>query len=108
MHCDDTLVVLCTVPDAALGESIAATLVGEGLAACVSRVPGLVSVYRWQGEICCDAEELLLIKTTAPRFDALAARIGELHRHQTPEILALPVVAGDARYLDWLHAASAP
>lgn len=98
----DAIVVWCTVPDAALGTTIADAVVGEGLAACVNRVPGVVSTYRWQGELCRDEEQLLLIKTRAGSFDALRARIRALHPYDTPEIIALPVAAGDDDYLNWI------
>ena len=100
----DAIVVLCTVPDAGLGATIADALVGEGLAACVNRIPGVVSTYRWQGELCRDEEQLLLIKTRAASFEALRDRIRALHRYATPEIIALPVAAGDADYLNWIAA----
>lgn len=105
----DAIVVLCTVPDAALGATIAEALVGEGLAACVNRVPGVVSTYRWQGELCRDEEQLLLIKTRAALFEALRQRIRALHRYETPEIVALPIAAGDGDYLNWIaHGVHAP
>lgn len=103
MHSDGALLVLCTVPDRGLGETIAAALVGEGLAACVNRVPGISSTYRWQGEVVHDAEELLLIKTTGARFEVLRQRIRALHRYETPEIIAVAIAAGDADYLNWLR-----
>lgn len=108
MHSDGTLLVLCTVPDRGLGESIAAALVDEGLAACVNRVPGISSTYRWQGELVHDAEELLLIKTTGALFEVLRQRIRALHRYETPEIIALSITAGDADYLTWLRNALQP
>jgi periplasmic divalent cation tolerance protein len=100
---DETLLVLCTCPDADSAARIARTLVGERLAACVNRVPGLTSLYRWQGEIHEDNEVLLLIKTRRERFEALRARIVELHRYDVPEVIALEIAAGHAPYLEWLH-----
>ena len=96
------LVVLCTVPDAATGERIAHALVGERLAACANLVPGLVSIYRWQGKVERAAEQLLVIKTVGARFAALEDRIRALHPYSVPEIVALPVTAGSRAYLDWL------
>lgn len=101
------LVVLCTCPDAASAEHIARRLVDERLAACVNRVPGLRSVYRWQGEVRDDAEELLVIKTQRARLEALTARILELHPYELPEVIALDVAAGHAPYLAWLARESA-
>lgn len=99
------LLVLCTCPDAASGERIAHALVEERLAACVNRVPGLASIYRWQGAVESAAEELLLIKTTRDVFPALRMRLLALHPYTLPEVIALPVDAGHAPYLDWVRAA---
>ena len=95
-------VVLSTAPDSAVADRLAETLVGEGCAACVSRLPGLRSTYRWQGRICDDAEVLLVIKTSAARLATLCARLEELHPYDVPEVIALPIVAGAERYLAWL------
>lgn len=96
------LLILCTCPDLATAERIAETVVGERLAACANIVPGLTSIYRWQGQVQRDAELLLLIKTREAVYPLLEARIHELHPHQTPEIIALPVQTGSAAYLDWI------
>lgn len=102
------LLVLCTCPDAASGERIARALVEERLAACVNRVPGLTSVYRWQDAVESAPEELLLIKTTRAAFPALQARLLALHPYALPEVIALPIDSGHAPYLDWVQAAVAP
>ena len=102
------LLVLCTCPDAASAARIAETLVAERLAACVTRLPGARSVYRWQGAIEQADEVQLLIKTTRACFEPLRARLAALHPYEVPEILALPIEAGHAPYLDWLAAQVAP
>ncbi|MFO7640758.1 MAG: divalent-cation tolerance protein CutA [Candidatus Competibacteraceae bacterium] len=96
------LLILCTCPDQATAERIAEVVVEERLAACVNLVPGLTSVYRWEGQIQRDAELLLLIKTRAAIYPLLEARLHELHPYQTPEIIALPIQTGSAAYLDWI------
>ena len=96
------LVVYCTCPDQAIAERIAETTVSERLAACASLVPGLTSIYRWQGEIQRDSEWLLIIKTRSIVYPLLEARICELHPYDTPEIIALPIQAGSAAYLSWM------
>jgi periplasmic divalent cation tolerance protein len=102
------LLVLCTCPDTETAGRIARTLVEERLAACVNRVPGIASTYRWQGEILDDAEILLLIKTTREHFEALRTRLVELHPYDVPEVIALDITRGHAPYLDWLAAEIAP
>jgi periplasmic divalent cation tolerance protein len=100
----DALVVLCTVPSAEVAEKIAHAVVGEQLAACVNVVPGLRSIYAWKGEIADDQELLCVIKTRRERFDALRARILELHPYEVAEVIALPVEAGNPPYLQWIQA----
>ena len=104
----DVLLCLSTCPDAETAGQIARALVEERLAACVNRVPGLVSTYRWQGRMQNDAEVLLVIKTTRARFDALRDRLLDLSPYTTPELIALDIVDGSAAYLDWIHAETAP
>jgi periplasmic divalent cation tolerance protein len=96
------IVVLSTFPDPEKAAQIARVLVEERLAACVNLVPAVRSIYRWQGAIQDDAESLAIIKTTADRQAALAARLVELHPYEVPEIIAVPVAAGHAPYLAWL------
>lgn len=100
------LVVLVSVPDAGTGDDLARALVEAGLAACVTRLPGARSTYRWQGAIETAAEELLLIKTPGHRWPALRDAIRRAHPYDVPEILALPVVDGLAEYLAWMEEAA--
>jgi len=101
---DPVLLCYCTCPDAASAQKLAETFVDESLAACVNRLPGISSTYRWQGKVTTDREELLLIKTTAGRFNALKARLLELHPYELPELIAVPVEHGHAAYLAWVRA----
>lgn len=96
------LIILCTCPDLATAERIAKTVVDERLAACINIVPGLTSIYRWEGHIQRDTELLLLIKTRQEVYPLLEARIRELHPYQIAEIIALPIQTGSAAYLDWI------
>lgn len=98
----DALVVLVTAPAADDAARIARTLVEERLAACGNVVPGLRSIYRWQGAVQEDVEALLVLKTTRDRFEALRARVVALHPYEVPEVIALPVEAGSAPYLAWI------
>ncbi len=104
----DALVVLVTAPAEQKAVEIARALVDERLAACVNVLSGVRSIYRWKGEVCDDPEVLLVVKTTAARFEALRSRVVALHPYETPEVLALPVEAGSEPYLRWLVAESAP
>jgi periplasmic divalent cation tolerance protein len=94
--------VLTSVPDAEVGARLARTLVEERLAACVNLVPGVRSIYRWQGQLEDASEVLLLVKTRADRCAALAARIQALHPYELPEVLELAAGGGSAAYLDWV------
>jgi len=102
------LLCLCTCPDMATAERIAGTLVEEQLAACVNLLPGVTSLYRWQGRLQRDAEVLLLIKTTRDRYPALQARLPLLHPYELPELLAVEAADGLPAYLHWLAAATRP
>jgi periplasmic divalent cation tolerance protein len=95
-------VVLCTVPDEATAERIARTLLDELLVACVNIVPGLRSLYRWQGKIEDERELLLVIKTQASRYPELERRLQELHPYEVCEVLAFEVAAAAPKYLSWL------
>ncbi|MDV3469897.1 divalent-cation tolerance protein CutA [Stenotrophomonas sp. C3(2023)] len=101
---DPVLLLLTTCPDQASAERIATTLVGERLAACVTRLDGAHSTYRWQGQVTTDAELQLLVKTTASRIDAAMARLLELHPYELPECIAVETRAGLPAYLDWIRA----
>ena len=82
--------------------ALAKRLVEERLAACVNVLPAARSFYVWRGEICDDAESVMLIKTTAARAARLAERLVELHSYDVPEVIAIDLADGDARHLEWL------
>lgn len=81
---------------------IAHDLVEQGLIACANLVPGITSVYRWQGTVHNDPEVLLIAKTRRDLFAALSRRVKELHSYDLPEIIALPLEAGLPGYLQWI------
>jgi len=93
----------CTCPDLESAQRVADSLVEERLAACVSVLPGLRSVYRWHGAIQRADEVLLLVKTTRDRIEALTARVASLHPYELPEVVAVEVAGGLAAYLDWVE-----
>jgi periplasmic divalent cation tolerance protein len=101
---DTVLLCYCSCPDSDSAQAITEALVGERLAACVNRLSGISSTYRWQDAVTTEREELLLIKTTARRFEALKSRLLELHPYELPELIAIPVEGGHDAYLDWVRA----
>jgi len=104
----EALVVLCTCPDEATATGIATALLAEELAACVNCVAGIRSMYRWAGQIRDDAEVLLVIKTSAARYEALERLVRARHPYEMPEVIVVPVVAGARDYLDWIRQATGP
>jgi periplasmic divalent cation tolerance protein len=97
------ILVLSTTDTIELARKIASALVQANEAACVNIVPGIRSIYRWEGKLCDEGEFLLLIKSTAERFEAIRSRIRLLHTYQVPEVVAVPITAGDPAYLEWLR-----
>jgi periplasmic divalent cation tolerance protein len=104
----NALLVLTTAESEDQARGLAGALLERRLAACVNLLPGLRSLYRWQGELRDDREILLLIKTTTGRFEEVRSTIRELHSYELPEILALPVDRGDSAFLAWLSACVEP
>ena len=96
------LVILSTFPDAAAARTAADALVRESLAACVNILPGVESIYRWQGKMESGSEVLAIIKTTAARYPELEARLRALHPCEVPEILAVPAAAVSESYARWV------
>jgi periplasmic divalent cation tolerance protein len=95
-------IVLTTAANPEAAGRLARILVEEQLAACVTLVPGVESVYRWKEQVESATETMMLIKTGPEQLAALEARLHELHSYQTPEFLVLKVEAGSHPYLDWL------
>jgi periplasmic divalent cation tolerance protein len=81
---------------------IARELVARRQAACVNVLPGVRSIYRWQNKICQDQELLLVIKTAAGEYEAVAETIRELHSYELPEILSFTVTKGEQGFLAWI------
>jgi periplasmic divalent cation tolerance protein len=103
---DEVRVVLITAPDADSGAALARALVNERLAACVNLVPGVRSIYRWEGRVEEGDEVLMVVKTRATRCEELAARVNDLHPYDVPEVLELAIDGGTSAYLDWVRAES--
>lgn len=94
--------VLTTLPDADAAGRLVSALVAERLIACGNIVPGLTSLYRWEGEVVEEAEVLVLMKTTSTRLEALFDRVGELHPYTVPELVEVPAGRVSRAYLSWV------
>ena len=102
MSGDDPIVVFLTAASGEEATRLADLLIGAHLAACVQILPEMDSVYRWQGKIERQSEVLLIAKTTVAKFTDLEREVRALHSYETPEIIAVPLVAGSTPYLEWL------
>ena len=100
--------MLTHAPDRSVASALANALLEGRLAACVNIGAQVDSIYHWRGGIETASEVPLSIKTRSALYSNVETAIRNLHPYDTPEIIAIPVVAGDARYLDWLAAETAP
>lgn len=100
----ELLIILCTFPDVEKARQIGTALVERQLAACVNVLPGIESIYRWQGKLESGQEVLAIFKTTSERWPALEAALRELHPYDVPEIVALPAAKVSAAYWQWVAA----
>ncbi|MDH5371122.1 MAG: divalent-cation tolerance protein CutA [Gammaproteobacteria bacterium] len=103
---DDYIIVLSTCNSSEMASSLAENLVSNKLAACVNIVNGVESVYQWQDKLARDKEILLIIKTRKALFTKIKQMIQKLHDYELPEIIAVPVAAGEKNYLDWIKSAT--
>jgi periplasmic divalent cation tolerance protein len=99
---EESLVVFATFPDLETARRIVRKLVEERLAACGNLIPGVESIYRWQGAVETSAEILVILKTDHTRYPQLEKRLSEMHPYDVPECLALPVNHGLPAYLQWV------
>ena len=104
----EKIIVLVTAPNAEEAAKIGRALVEERLAACANIVPSVRSIYRWKGEVCDDTECLIIIKTLSNGFEVLQKRVKQLHSHEVPEIIVLPIAKGSEDYLKWIEDNSWP
>jgi periplasmic divalent cation tolerance protein len=104
----DIVFVYVTAPSQAVAEKIAGAAVDARLAACANILPGMQSIYHWQGKIERAAETVLIFKTQAVHAAALQSLIVSLHPYDVPCVVVLPVTAGHAPYLDWVAAETTP
>lgn len=102
---DELLIVITTVPDAAIAQTIGEVLVTEGYAACVQIIGGVSSTYRWQGKVCHAPEQILLIKTMGNGYVALEPKLRAIHPYSEPEIFAIKAAQVSSSYLQWVKGA---
>ena len=98
----DAIVVFMTAANREEAVRLADMLVGSHLAACVQILPEIESIYRWQGTVERQTEVLLTAKTVMSKFAELERAVRSLHSYETPEIVAVPMAACSAPYLEWL------
>ena len=99
----DAVVIFCTVPNKDEAKKISEALLKEKLAACVSTVDKVSSMFLWNEELCKENELLLIIKTKRELFDKIEAVIKAFHSYNVPEIIALPIIVGSQDYLGWIE-----
>ena len=100
---EQVLVVYCTAPDQIVATEIANQLITARHAACVNILPGVQSIYHWDGQICSEKEVMLMIKTTRTRYAELEVALIEMHPYDLPELIAFSVEAGSQEYLNWVE-----
>jgi periplasmic divalent cation tolerance protein len=104
---DAAILVVTNAPDRAVAAELAKALVDSRLAACVNIGGPVESIYHWRGRIETGQEVPVVIKTRSALYSDVEGAIRKIHPYDTPEIIAIPVVDGDTRYLDWLAAETA-
>jgi periplasmic divalent cation tolerance protein len=97
------MIVMTTVASRDEAVKLIRELLDRRLIACGTLIPGAQSLYRWEGKVADEQEVMVLLKTRSARVDALEMAFGELHPYKLPELLALPVTGGLARYLEWIN-----
>ena len=100
--------VFCTFPDAASARQIGTVLVEKQLAACVNLIPGVESVYRWEGKVADEREVMVVMKSRKQDWPALMSRLHELHPYDTPECVAVRIASGAPKYMAWLESVLDP
>lgn len=98
----DTSLIYVTTGSEEEARQIAAALVEARLVACANMLPGMKSIYRWQGEIQSDREVVLILKTQTSLVDMVTDKVKELHSYDCPCVVALSIAGGNPAFLDWI------
>jgi periplasmic divalent cation tolerance protein len=96
------LMVFCTCPTFAIAEELAKKVIEDKLAACANIIPGVTSIYTWEGKTEISSEVQLLFKTTTQTFNKLEVLLNKMHPYDCPEIIGVPIEHGNTGYLQWL------
>jgi periplasmic divalent cation tolerance protein len=99
----EIIIVFVTVPGLKEGSRISKGILASRLAACVSLIPGVQSMYWWEGKIARAKEAMLVVKTTKLQYQKLERKILELHPYEVPEVIAIPLVGGSPQYIEWVN-----
>lgn len=102
MSDDQRFLIYVTAPSAEEALKLGRALVGERLAACANVLPGMESVYWWEGKLAEDSEAVLILKTRADLVEALTERVRALHPYTCPCVVALPIASGNPAFLEWI------
>ena len=105
---DKPVLVYTTFPSTEAAESVGRALVEARLAACVNILPGMTSIYRWEGAIARDSEAVMIIKTRGALASAVMEAVKSRHPYANPALVVLPIVDGSAEYLSWLNSETQP
>jgi periplasmic divalent cation tolerance protein len=100
---DNFIMVMTTTGDEKEAARIATALVERHQAACVNVIPSVRSIYRWKDKTWNEVEQVLFIKTAREMFDAVARTIKELHSYELPDVLSIPIQAGEEKTLNWIR-----
>lgn len=98
----EVIIVYCTFPTKNDARQIGTQLIEKQLVACINLVPGVESIYEWEGEVCNDVECLAIMKTSSRRYAQLERVLLELHPYDKPEIVYTPLGGGSESYLNWV------
>ena len=105
---DKSVLVYSTFPSSEAAEAVGRELVERRLAACINILPGMTSIYRWEGAIAHDREVVMIIKTREELASSVIETVKSRHSYTNPALIVLPIIDGSPDYLSWLLAETLP